>query len=89
MRSYKVYNCKSSRDLELVTCMMQGNFSKPESALARLAECTGVRAWIEKSGRDVTAEMIEKATPEVKVRLAEKSLSYGMKFGRGLRGSGL
>jgi len=82
VRSYKVYNCKESKDVALETCFMQGNFAYPSSALARLAECTGSRAWIEKSGYDVTDELLATASPQIKEKIAEQILAHGMKYGR-------
>jgi hypothetical protein len=87
VRSYKVYNCKQSRDLNLVTCSMRGNFEYPSSAVARLAECTGTRAWIEKSDKDVTAELMATASSQIKEKFAEHILAHDMKYGRALRGA--
>jgi hypothetical protein len=92
VRSYKVYNCDEAdaspiaRNAMSETCYMQGNFTYPSSALARLAQCTGSRAWIEKSGNDVTDELIATASSQIKAKLAEQSLSYDMKYGRLKRG---
>lgn len=87
MRSYKVYNCNMDRGLMFpVTCIFQGSFKHSSSAVERLSVCGGTRAWIEKSGNDVTAELMATAPPQIKGKLAEQILAFGMEYGRAEKG---
>lgn len=84
---YKVYNCDDKGAFALETCFYQGAFKYPESAIARLIQCTGTRAWIQtKDGRDVTTELIAGADPDSKAKLAEQALLWDMKYGKAKRG---
>lgn len=84
---YKVYNCNTKGDFVLETCFWQGSFKYPGSAIARLIQCTGTRAWIEtKDGRDVTTELIAAADSRSRAKLAEQSLVWDMIYGKGLKG---
>lgn len=84
---YKVYNCSEKGDFALETCIPQGHFKYPSSAIARLAECTGSRAWIEKSGSCVTDELIATASLQIKEKLAAQVLAHDMKYGRASKGA--
>ena len=85
-RQYRVFNCTDSRDFKLETCFLQGTFVYESSAVNRLIQCTGVRVWIEKDGVDVTEELLDRADPKTKMRLAEIRLTSDIVYGRAARG---
>lgn len=69
-------------------CFFQGAFIYASSAVARMAECTHERVWVEdENENDVTEKLIAEAPKNLRVRLSRSVLEWHVTFGRGKEGS--